>query len=45
MVIGAINLLWGFTLRNMREKLEKRLLAWLINKEENRTGIELMDVE
>jgi len=44
-IAGAANLLFGFTVRQMREKLEKRVLRWLIKREVAATGLNLGDVQ
>ena len=40
-VAVGIDLLCGFSVRDMREKLEKRLLAWLVKREAAATGLQL----
>jgi len=44
-IAAAANLLFGFTVRQMREKLEKRVLAWLVKREAAATGLNLGDVQ
>jgi len=44
-IAGAVDLLVDFSVRQMRENLEKRLLAWLVNRETATTGVRLGDSE
>jgi hypothetical protein len=40
-----VDLLVDFSVRQMREKLEKRLLTWMIRREAAATGLDLEDVK
>jgi len=44
-IAGAANLFFGFTVRQMREKLEKKILTWLLKREAAATGLNLGDVQ
>ncbi len=44
-IAGAIDLLVDFSVRQMREKLEKRILTWLLQREATATGLSLGDVQ
>jgi hypothetical protein len=44
LIAGVADQLFGFTVRQMREKLENKLLAWLIKREAAVTGLNLRDV-
>lgn len=40
-IAGVVDLLVDFSVRQMREKLERRLLAWLVKREAAATGLSL----
>jgi len=44
-VAGVADLLLDFSVRRMREKLDQRLLTWMLRREASRTGIDFGEVE
>lgn len=43
-IAGVTNLIFGFTIRQMRERLEKNILAWLLRRETAATGLNLEEL-
>jgi hypothetical protein len=42
---GLVDILFDFSVRGMREKLDQWLLTWMLRREASRTGIEFWDVK
>jgi hypothetical protein len=45
LIWGVANMLTGLTVRQMREKLENKLLDWCIKRREAMTGLNLRDIQ